>query len=148
MDSLKFIALDKDDLEVVSAHLQDALVKPSQILWRPKENRVVIALDRFDWESAQAAKPQYRRRRSALRFERVRSCKCRHIDTRREAALNLLAVEFTETNSPSGVVVLTFSGQATFRLEVECLEAEVVDLGPAWTTAICPAHGASGSYTP
>ena len=48
--------------------------------------------------------------------------------------LNLLAVGFAETDPPGGVVTLTFSGGAALRLEVECLEAELADLGPAWTT--------------
>jgi hypothetical protein len=62
MDQLKFVVLDEEDLEIVSTHLQDAVVKVSDVLWRPQENRVVVALNRFDWESAQADKPEYRRR--------------------------------------------------------------------------------------
>jgi hypothetical protein len=145
MDPLKFVVLDEEDLEVASAHLQDAVLKVSDILWRPQEKRVVVALNRFDWESAQAsaqdADPQFRRRRAALRFERVLSCKCRQVDpVRKDAVLNLLAVEFSETEAPSGVIMLTFSGGASVRLEVECLEAELADLGPSWTAASCPAH--------
>ena len=141
MDPLKFVVLDEEDLEVASAHLQDAVLKVSDILWRPQEKRVVVALNRFDWESAQNAEPQYQRRRAALRFERVLSCKCRQVDpVRKDAVLNLLAVEFSETEAPSGVVMLTFSGGASVRLEVECLEAELADLGPSWTAASCPAH--------
>ena len=56
--------------------------------------------------------------------------------------LNLLAVEFAETDAPAGVVTLTFSGGPALRLEVECLEAELADLGPTWTAAGCPAHPA------
>jgi len=141
MDPLKFVVLDEEDLEVASAHLQDAVVKVSDILWRPQEKRVIVALNRFDWESAQCAEPQYQRRRAALRFERVLSCKCRQVDPiRKDAVLNLLAVEFSETEAPSGVVMLTFSGGASVRLDVECLEAELADLGPSWTAASCPAH--------
>ncbi len=141
MDPLKFVVLDEEDLEVASAHLQDAVVKVCDVLWQPQQKRVVVALNRFDWEGVQAVKPEYKRRRAALRFERVLSCKCRAIEpARRDAVLNLLAVEFSETDAPSGVFVLTFSGGATVRLEVECLEAELADLGPTWTTAACPAH--------
>lgn len=141
MDPLKFVVLDEEDLEVASTHLQDAVVKVSDILWRPREKRVVVALNRFDWEGAQSANPEYRRRRAALRFERVLSCKCRQVDpASRDAVLNLLAVEFSETDAPSGAVTLTFSGGATMRIEVECLEAELADLGPSWATAACPAH--------
>ena len=143
MDLLKFVALDGEDLEVVSTHLQDAVVKASEVLWRPQERRVVVALNRFDWEAAASKAPEYRRRRAALRFERVMSCKCRGIDSAgKDAVLNLLAVEYAETDPPSGVVTLIFSGGAAVRLEVECLEAELADLGPAWTAATCPDHAA------
>jgi hypothetical protein len=138
---LKFVVLDEEDLEVVSTHLQDAVVKVADVLWRPAEKRLVVALNRFDWEGAQSASPEYRRRRSALRFERALSCKCRNVDqAAKDGVLNLLAVEFAETEAPSGVVTLIFSGGAAVRLEVECLEAELADLGPTWTTAACPAH--------
>lgn len=141
MDQLKFVVLDEEDLEVASTHLQDAVVRVSDILWRPQEKRVVVALNRFDWEGAQGDTPEYHRRRAALRFERVLTCKCRHVDpTHKDEVLNLLAVEFSETEAPSGAVLLTFSGGATVRLEVECLEAELADLGPSWTTGLCPAH--------
>jgi hypothetical protein len=145
LDQLKFAVLDEEDLEVVSAHLQDAVVKVADVLWRPNESRVVVALNRFDWESAQSDRPEYRRRRSALRFERVISCKCRSVDPAgKDAVLNLLTVEFTETDSPSGVVNLIFSGGAAVRLEVECLEAELADLGPVWTAMKCPVHAEAG----
>jgi len=141
MEQLKFIALDGEDLEVVSAHLQDAVVKVSDVLWRPQEKRLVLALNRFDWEAAQADRPEYRRRRAALRFERVMSCKCRNVNPAgKDGVLNLLAVEYTPTDAPAGVVTLIFSGDAALRLEVECLEAELADLGPAWTTTTRPIH--------
>ena len=141
MDPMKLVALEQDDIEIVSTHVQDAVVKVSDILWRPAERRLVVALNRFDWESANGAEPQYRRRRSALRFDRVLACKCRNVSPKdKNAILNLLAVEFAETDAPAGVVTLFFSGDAALRLEVECLECELVDLGPTWTTVQCPAH--------
>src|SRR5271166_3561125 len=141
MDPLKFVVLDEEDLEVVSTHLQDAAVKLSDIHWRPREKRLVVALNRFDWEAATSDNPEYHRRRSALRFERVLTCKCRDIrQGGNHSVLNLLAVEFAETDAPAGVVTLTFSGGPVMRLEVECLEAELVDLGPYWPAAERPVH--------
>jgi hypothetical protein len=100
-----------------------------------------MALNRFDWETAQTSAHLYRRHRAALRFERVLSCKCRHVDPHgMDGVLNLLAVEFAEDNAPSGVLTLTFSGGAALRLNVECLEAEMSDLGPSWVTAARPIH--------
>jgi hypothetical protein len=146
MDLLRLIALDGEDMQVVSTHLQDALVRTADIRWRPSEKRVVVALNRFDWESVAGQGPEYRRCRSALRFERVLSCKCRNVapSDGKSEALNLLAVSFSETDAPGGVVDLTFSGGAVLRLEVECLEAELADLGPAWGAEICPDHPLDG----
>jgi hypothetical protein len=141
MESLKFVALDKDDLEVVSAHLQDAAVKVADIVWLAQEKRLVIGLDRFDWPSATASNPEFRRCRAALRFERVFSCKCRSVTpAEKDAMLSLLAVDFTETDAPSGIVTLAFAGGRALRLEVECLEVELADLGPAWAADGLPEH--------
>lgn len=148
-DELKLVALDKDDIGVVSAHVQDALVRLGDMLWQPQDHRFVMALNRFDWMTAVEPKPDantdYRRCRTALRFERVLACKCRGLDqSRKNARLNLLAVEFNEGDSPAGVVTLTFSGGGVIRLDVECLEAELADLGEVTTADICPDHFADG----
>jgi hypothetical protein len=141
MDGLKFIALDADDLSVVSTHLQDAVVKVADIVWMPDENRLVVGLNRFDWEATLDAHPHYRRRRAALRFDRVLACKCRDVTPKdKNTVLNLLAVEFEETDAPAGRVILVFSGGAALRLDVECLEVELADLGPVWSTTACPGH--------
>jgi Protein of unknown function (DUF2948) len=149
-DELKLVALDKDDIEVISAHVQDALVKVGDIFWQARHHRFVIALSRFDWMSAADAhlgvKADYRRCRTALRFERVLACKCRNLDqAAKDAHLNLLAVEFAENNSPGGSVSLIFSGGGIIRLDVECLEAELADLGEVSVAALCPDHFAAGS---
>ena len=141
MTPLKLVALDKDDLEVVSAHLQDAVLKNADIRWRPAEHRLVIGLCRFDWESAQNSTPEFRRRAAALRFERVLSCRARNVESNdKHKVLNLLSVVFAEQDPPAGVVTLTFSGGGMLRLEVECLEAELCDLGMVWATSGCPDH--------
>lgn len=146
---LKFVVLDEEDLEVVSTHLQDAVVKVVDVHWRPAEKRLVVGLNRFDWEGMQSDRPEYHRRRAALRFERVLSCKCRSVNPAgKDAVLNLLAIEYCEMQTPSGVVTLIFSGGGALRLEVECLEAELADLGPVWTVTACPAHVVDGPEQP
>ena len=141
MQPLKLIALDQDDIAVVSTHLQDAVVKIADIIWLPSEKRLVLGLNRFDWEACGCDDPCYKRRRTALRFERVNAFRCRNVNpASKEAVLNLLAVEFDETDAPSGTVTLIFSGGAALRLEVECLECELADLGPSWTAKARPAH--------
>jgi hypothetical protein len=143
---LKLIALDGEDLRVVSAHLQDAVVcSANDVIWLPAEKRLVIGLNRFDWESALEGAGHYHRRRAALRFERVNALKARNLKPGEGKVLNLLAVDFAENDAPSGIVTLTFSGDIALRLEVECLEAELADLGPAWDTARCPDHPESAA---
>ena len=141
MDLLKLIALDKEDLEIISAHLQDAVVKVDEIVWQPEVNRLVVGLNRFDWEAAVGETPAWQRRRSALRFDRVLSFKSRNVQPAdKDKVLNLLTLDFAETDAPAGVVTLSFSGDVALRLDVECIESEVVDLGPVWTTTCCPCH--------
>lgn len=141
MDPLKLVALDKDDIEVVSAHVQDAILRVADIHWIAAQHRLVLALDRFDWEVAHCESPAYRRRRTALRFDRVSALKCKRLSpSEKGAVLNLLAVDFAEHDAPAGVVTLTFSDGAALRFEVECLECELVDLGPIWETTCCPNH--------
>ncbi len=155
MEELKLVALDKDDIEVVSAHVQDALVRVADIFWQPHEHRFVMALKRFDWMNAVDAggikdghSQDYRRCRTALRFERVNACKYRNLDqTRKDATLNLLAVEFAERDGPAGIITLTFSGGGAIRLDVECLEAELADLGEVYSAMACPDHFAAGTKT-
>lgn len=139
MEPLKLIALDRDDLEVISAHLQDSAVKVCDVHWLPQEKRLVLGVDRFDWLAANETK-EFRRCRTGLRFERVFSCKSRGIDPAdKNAVLNLLAVDFIESDAPGGEVVLTFDGDRALRLQVECLEAEIADIGPSWNCQ-CPEH--------
>ena len=141
MKPLKLIALDQDDIAVVSTHLQDAVVKVADIVWLPAEKRLVLGVNRFDWEACGCDDPCYKRRRTALRFERVMALRCRNMDPKaKDAVLNLLAVEYNETDAPAGTITLIFSGGAALRLEVECLECELADLGPTWTAAARPAH--------
>jgi hypothetical protein len=85
------------------------------------------------------------RRRAGVRFERVLSAQLRGVSLGdKSSVLNLLAVEFEERDPPSGFITLFFSGDAAIRLEVECIEGELSDLGPAWLARAKPRHeGAS-----
>ncbi len=157
MPDLKLIALDADDLRVISAHLQDAVVRVADMAYLPKEKRFAAIANRFDWDKALSPPPAgtkapklrrgetgLERRRTALRFERVISAKVSSFDLKdRRAALALLAITFSpedDPDSPGGDVTLTFSGGAAIRLTVECLEFEMSDLGAAWSTKLAPAH--------
>lgn len=127
----KLIALDADDLAVISAHVQDAEVRVSDIVWRPSEKRLVIGLNRLDWDQSISGNVTPRRLLSALRFDRVLACKSRDIDLESgDVALKLLGIEFNESEAPGGNALLLFDGRGALRLDVECLECELADLGP------------------
>jgi len=128
---LKLIALDADDLAVISTHVQDARVQASDIIWRQHEKRLVIGMNRLDWEQTLAGQAEPRRLVAALRFDRVLACKSRNIDLENpDKAIDLIGIEFHEADAPGGSAVLLFAQGGALRLDVECLECELTDLGP------------------
>lgn len=145
MKPLRMIAMDAEDLAVISAHCQDAVMKAADLDYLAGEKRFVLAMNRFVWEDVEdrpdARKRGYERRRSVLHFERVEKVSMLDIHrTGRDQVLDLLAITFTEEKAPGGVVELSFAGGATLRLEVECIEAKLTDLGAAWETGSRPDH--------
>ena len=147
----KLIALDPEDLAVISAHVQDASVRAGDIIWRQSEKRLVIGMSRLDWNEVLLANQQpesaeRRRMMSALRFERVLSCKSRNINLDApETALALLGIEFHPGELPGGATMLMFADGGALRLDVECLECELADLGEddlGTTDAVEPSVGA------
>ena len=129
--NLKLIALDADDLAVISAHVQDARVQTADIIWRQGEKRLVIGMNRLDWEQTMSGKTEPRRLVAALRFDRVLACKSRRIDLAQpEAVLELVGIEFHPADPPGGSALLMFAHGGALRLDVECLECELTDLGP------------------
>jgi hypothetical protein len=152
MTPLKLLALDDEDLAVVSSHLQDAVVRVGDIAYLPRQKRFAAVLNRFDWEAAAGRDPKdFRRRRTALRFDRVLGAQHKALrQTAEDSVLSLLAIQFEPDEAPSGRITLTFSGGVAIQLKVECIEAELRDLGPAWPTRRKPEHpgedaGAAGS---
>ena len=141
---LRLIALDNEDLAVLSAHVQDAVLKVGEMSWLADEKRFVLAMNRFAWEHAAKGprrRRDYQRRRAALHFDRVEAVKsCGFDRDAKETVLELLAIRFEPRESPSGDVLLDFAGGAGIRLSVECLEAQLTDLGPAWSTPLLPRH--------
>jgi Protein of unknown function (DUF2948) len=127
---LKLIALDADDLAVISTHVQDARVQTSDIIWRQGEKRLLVGMNRLDWEQTLSGETTPRRLVAVLRFDRVLSCKSRNIDLGApETVLELVGIEFHPGEVPGGSAVLMFSQGGALRLDVECLECELTDLG-------------------
>lgn len=145
MPDLKLIALDSDDLSVISAHLQDAVLTVGDLAYVPKDGRFVAIANRFDWMSAlregRDADAEFERRRSAIRIERVQGARVQGMDLKQKSSvLSLLAVSYEATAAPAGYIILHFAGGAAVRLEVECIEVGLTDLGAAWEAETKPQH--------
>lgn len=138
MPDLKLIALDTEDLQIVSAAVQDAVIRVGDMGYARADHRFALLMNRFAWEEA-GRTPQ--RKRAAMHFDRVSDVKVSGIDTNAvDGVLELLAIRFTMTDDPAGHVDLDFAGGGTIRLTVECLEARLMDLGAAWAAKATPTH--------
>ncbi len=145
MTSLTLVALDTGDLEVLSAHMQDAILRVVDMTWEPASHRCVALMNRFDWPQADAGansgKKPYERHRCALRFDHVNAVKLKNIEIgQRNKTLSLLTIRFEAGEAPSGSIELIFADHCSIRLDVECIEAELTDLGEGWRVRSKPEH--------
>ena len=139
--ALKLIAFDAEDLAVISAHAQDSRVQRDEMAYLPAQKRFALAAMRYDWSAA--SRGRHERVGAVLRFDRVLKVVQTGLGRRNpDEALNLLAISFEQTDAPSGFVTLAFFGGAAVRLEVECLEAELRDIGPRREAEACLGHDA------
>ncbi|MDI9848529.1 DUF2948 family protein [Rhodoblastus sp. 17X3] len=140
---LRLMACDSEDLAVLAAHVQDAILRVGDMIYLPRERRFVLSMKRFDWLGAVEGAPQ--RTQAGLHFEHVRKASLQGFrQDRPDDILYLLSLEFIPGDAPSGSVKLVFSGGCAVRLEVECLEARMADLGPRWRARHAPGHGEEG----
>ena len=141
MSQLKLIALETDDLEIISALCQDSVLKVGDLDYQAKGNRFALIVNRFVWESAEEKRVNFERRKSVLHFERVQSVSVMGLDRNdKEMVLSLLAVTFEAGDLPGGYVELVFAGDGAIRLKVECIEAQLSDMAAAWGTDSLPKH--------
>ncbi len=140
MKQLKLIAMDKEDLAILSTYCQDAVAKTGDFQYLPDEAKFVLVMNRYVWEnSGKLHKPE--RRRSVLHFNRIANVKTTGIDRQNpDQVLSLLAVTFEPDELPAGSLHLVFSGDAAMRLEVECIEVQLSDMDAAWEAKSKPAH--------
>jgi len=140
MKPLKLRALDAEDLEVVSACLQDAVVPLSEITYLPGERRFAMVASRFRWENCGPDEDQdcgdYERINCGVVFDLVTRARTRNVDlTDRGQTFDLLAVEARD-----GDIVLILGGGGEVRLEVERIVCHLQDIGTPWPTQWRPGH--------
>ncbi|MGV9006888.1 MAG: DUF2948 family protein [Brevundimonas sp.] len=131
---LRLLAEDAIDLQIMSAALQDAILRPADVVWEPGARTVTIALSRFCWECGGT------RVMAAMQFGDVLAVKSRRLPRAPETALELLAMDFEPGEAPGGRVILMFAGGGDLRIDVECLDAVVADLSERRPTRVSPVH--------
>ena len=126
-----------EDLSVMAAMVQDAIVPIGDIAYLQDERSFVLVLIRFCWEK-EAAADRHERVHAGLRIDTVNRVRYRHLDLRdRGQFLSFLTITYDE-----GIVTLHFSGGGTIRLEVESLNCALEDLSEPWPTQWTPHHDA------
>ena len=140
-EGLKLLAEDAADLDIIAAAAQDALVRVRDITFDKRARRFAAMINRFRWETAGDNGP-FERVRSALSFEGVLNAKSRNVRHEApEALAAILSIAFTpDAEPPGGTLKLLFAGGGEIALEVECLDALLLDIGPAWPTPRRPDH--------
>ncbi len=143
MTLLKLIALEPADLTIVSAHLQDAVIKVGDMTYTKAASRFVALGNRLV-RTTDARSPT-ERRRAALRIDRVTSAQIHGFGpSDRATVLAILALTFTPDPdpalAPAGILTVVCAGDASLRFEVECVELVLEDLGPAWQASAIPEH--------
>lgn len=141
MSLLKLKALDAEDLQVISAALQDSLVAVRDIAWVPNEKRFVLVANRFRWETPPDAEGAWSRCHSILGFAEVSAV--RHADmplSEPDRILELLAIESEEAEGGGTIIRLRFADGRMIRLEAPRLLCHVEDVGEPWPTRFRPGH--------
>lgn len=141
---LRLLALDGDDLAIVSAHMQDAVFKVGDLKFQPRLKTFSLVANRFVWETADAEAGHYERRRALLTFKQVKGVRSTGFSRQAgDQVLDLLALTFeADGDGPDGHVELVLAGGAAIMLDVDCIEVQLADTGGAWETTVKPQHPA------
>lgn len=128
-------AEEADELPLISALLQDAIMLADQAVWQPRAHRLVLMLNRFRWEQAGVTRVS-----SALRFDHVLQVARRHWPDANAHDPSVTMIELLAFAVEDSVVTLHFAGAATLRLTVECVDITLEDLSAPWTAQSRPQH--------
>lgn len=136
-ERLKLRAEDAEDVSVLSAVLQDALVAVGEMTYQPEERRFVLVANRFRWEpEAAAQRRSFERILAGLRIDTVTAVQRRGFEPNdQDRLLALLALR-----SEGSALYLDFAGGSAIRLDVERIACHLDDLGEPWPTRWQPRH--------
>ena len=139
---LRLMAGDKEDLDVLSAVLQDAIAKLGDFAYVSAERRFAFVANRFVWESAGGRKTgPFLRVRAGVHFDDVMSVQFQHLKAdAKDAVVEILSLRFEEGEDGAGVLLIDLAGGGAIRLEVESVNAYLSDISDPWRTRSRPDH--------
>ena len=140
--NLKLIARTVEDLRVVSAYLQDAIVNINEIANLKKNKILLLQLSRFMWEDVEKGLFRKNKRiRTILKFENVIKVKSRNINlARKDKFLDFLTIETNQMTDNNYEMKILFAGDSILKVIVEVIEVTLDDQGEAWDTKNKPKH--------
>ncbi|MEM7241781.1 MAG: DUF2948 family protein [Pseudomonadota bacterium] len=122
---LRLMARDADDVQVISALVQDSIFPSSEISWLPGENRFAMLLNRYRWENTQRTTERVQ---SVLVFDCVETVKTDSVDaTDKDQVLSLLSIELDQGEGCAATYRLILAGDGEIKLEAECIEVILQD---------------------
>jgi hypothetical protein len=140
MSGLRLAAADADDLQILSARLQDAVGQLKNFTWLPKKRRFAAVVNRLQWEAGGKT-----RVRAGLHFDGVLKVQSQKVKLGAgDAVVSLLALRFEPAGGedPGGIIEIVLAGGGAIRLMVECIDAELADITGPWAARGVPDHEA------
>ena len=129
---LRLRALDAEDLRVISALAQDSVFSASDMVWKQRERRFAMLLNRFRWEDrdrAEMRRRDYERVRTMLVIEDVQQVRSQGVPRGdKDTVLSLLSIAFEPGEDGTGTLVLTLAGDGVIEVAVEALEVVLRDV--------------------
>ena len=142
VQNLKLIARTTEDLRVISAHLQDSIVKTSDIANLKKNRIFLMQLNRFMWEDVEKGVFRKNKRiRTVLKFENILKVASKNVDqNKNDRFLDFLAIETIKMPDKNYEMNLIFSGDVVLKLIAEAIEVTLDDQGSPWESKNKPQH--------
>jgi hypothetical protein len=145
---INLIAQEPEDLTIMSAVLQDAVLKVGDMAYRPRQHRFAAVFNRYRWEVEGRSRPRRtggERVRCGVHFNGVLGVRRQGIDQADpDQVLELLTIACEPGEEGAAELTLVFAGDAAIRLEVECIDAQLSDLSGPWQARARPEHELDG----
>ena len=120
---LLLLAQEADEVPLISALVQDAILRPADVAYDRRARRLVLLLDRYRWEANDRTRVQLRGWTDFGAHDPGITI------------LELLAFIIEDD-----VLTIAFAAGPTLRVSTECVDIILEDLSPPWRATRKPEH--------